>query len=927
MKRILFVLLVLGAAMSSKAQHALQIDDAAGRYGIIQSNPLWPIGTTVFQLPPTGGTLIVAPPPGTPALVWLTDATGNTLTGGSSTTTNERFGSFNNYDVIMMANNAEKMRLIAGGGVSFTNAALGINGLSYNWPAIHGAGIRVLSNDGAGNLSWTTGYVTSVAGTANQVLVNGGTAAQTGAVTLSAPQNIHTGASPVFVGMQLTGLTASRNVRTDASSNLTTGAINLAGGVNEVTGVLPIANGGTNSGTALNNNRIMVSSGGAIVEAAALTNGQLLIGSTGVAPVAATLTGTANQVNVVTGAGSITLSTPQNIHTGASPTFVGATLTGIGGLGVVHSSAGGVLSSSPVVLTSEVSGVLPIANGGTNSGTALAGSSIMISNGTQIVQGPAGTTTTVLHGNAGGAPTYGAVSLTADVSGVLPIANGGTNSGTALNNNRIMVSSGGAIVEAAALTNGQLLIGSTGVAPVAAAITGTANRVTVTNGAGTITLSGPQDIHTGASPTFVGATLTGLTASRIVRTTAGSALTTGAVALNGGATEVTGVLPIANGGTNSGTALNNNRIMVSSGGAIVEAAALTNGQLLIGSTGVAPVAATLTGTANQVNVVTGAGSITLSTPQNIHTGASPTFVGMNLSGLTANRFVRTDGSNNLVSAATVNLTGASEVTGVLPVANGGTGLNASTVTAGQILIGHDANNNFSLATITAGSGINVTNGDGTITISATATGTTGNAAFMTAGAHAWIVPVGVTAVKVVMFGAGGGGGGGGRDQEVGGSQGGSGQGGGGGAYLDGIIAVTAGETLTINVGTGGTAGTASTNVSPDGGNGGNGGQSDIDGSVSGANIVVAVGGEGGEGGERSSIGGDGGSANGAGGAATDQPYSHTSGGADGTSGGNDGGAIGTNPENGGDGGIGGVGSGTNGAAGVAGTAGRVFISW
>lgn len=35
----------------------------------------------------------------------------------------------------------------------------------------------------------------------------------------------------------------------------------------------------------------------------------------------------------------------------------------------------------------------------------------------------AGTTTTVLHGNAGGAPTFGAVSLSADVTGLLPSAN------------------------------------------------------------------------------------------------------------------------------------------------------------------------------------------------------------------------------------------------------------------------------------------------------------------------------------------------------------------------------------------------------------------------------------------------------------------------------------------------------------------------
>lgn len=42
----------------------------------------------------------------------------------------------------------------------------------------------------------------------------------------------------------------------------------------------------------------------------------------------------------------------------------------------------------------------------------------------------AGTSTQVLHGNSGGAPTWGAVSLTADVSGTLPIANGGTGSTT-----------------------------------------------------------------------------------------------------------------------------------------------------------------------------------------------------------------------------------------------------------------------------------------------------------------------------------------------------------------------------------------------------------------------------------------------------------------------------------------------------------------
>jgi hypothetical protein len=73
-------------------------------------------------------------------------------------------------------------------------------------------------------------------------------------------------------------------------------------------------------------------------------------------------------------------------------------------------------------------------------------------------------------------------------AGTLAIARGGTNSATALNSSRIMISTAGAIVEAAALTNGQLLIGSTGAAPAAAALTA-GTGITVTNGAGTITVA------------------------------------------------------------------------------------------------------------------------------------------------------------------------------------------------------------------------------------------------------------------------------------------------------------------------------------------------------------------------------------------------------------------------------------------------------
>ena len=85
-------------------------------------------------------------------------------------------------------------------------------------------------------------------------------------------------------------------------------------------------------------------------------------------------------------------------------------------------------------------------------------------------------------------------SLSTIPTGILPVANGGTNSSTTLNNNRIMVSSAGSIKEASALTDGQLLIGVTGGAPVAANLTA-GNGITITNTAGAITIASTPTIQ------------------------------------------------------------------------------------------------------------------------------------------------------------------------------------------------------------------------------------------------------------------------------------------------------------------------------------------------------------------------------------------------------------------------------------------------
>lgn len=287
--------------------------------------------------------------------------------------------------------------------------------------------------------------------------------------------------------------------------------------------------------------------------------------------------------------------------------------------------------------------------GGTGITSYAAGDLLYGTAGSALTKLTAGTATQVLH--SGATPSWGAVSLTADVAGTLPIANGGTNSATALNNNRIMVSSGGAIVEAAALTNGQLLIGSTGAAPVAASITGTANRVTVAVGAGTITLSGPQDIATTSTPTFASEFLTATTNQLVLGTTNTTTISATAPAASS-------VYTIPDVGTSA------NFVMTA------------GNQTIAGNK-------TLSGTTN-------------------------------LSSLTASLPLVLDASKNIV-AQQVNLT--TQVQNVLPIANGGTAL-STTPTNGQLLIGNGTN--YTLSTITAGAGVTVVNGSGTITISSSA---------------------------------------------------------------------------------------------------------------------------------------------------------------------------------------------------------------
>jgi len=109
-------------------------------------------------------------------------------------------------------------------------------------------------------------------------------------------------------------------------------------------------------------------------------------------------------------------------------------------------------------------------------------------------------------------------------------------------------------------------------------------------------------------------------------------------------------LAVADGGTGVSTFTDGGVLLGSGTDAITATAVLSNGQLLIGDNSGDPTLGTLTGTTNQITVTNGAGSITLSLPQSIHTDADVEFDSVTLDDLTATRLVATDGSKKLVSS-------------------------------------------------------------------------------------------------------------------------------------------------------------------------------------------------------------------------------------------------------------------------------------
>ena len=97
------------------------------------------------------------------------------------------------------------------------------------------------------------------------------------------------------------------------------------------------------------------------------------------------------------------------------------------GNALISGGVGAAPAWGKIGLTTHISGVLPVANGGTNISSYAVGDLIYASGTTTLASlADVATGNALISGGVGVAPSWGKIGLTTHVSGTLPVANGGT---------------------------------------------------------------------------------------------------------------------------------------------------------------------------------------------------------------------------------------------------------------------------------------------------------------------------------------------------------------------------------------------------------------------------------------------------------------------------------------------------------------------
>lgn len=482
-------------------------------------------------------------------------------------------------------------------------------------------------------------------------------------IVFSIPQSVRPETVPTFAGLslvngntyqnQILGSNASGNIVVHTvvlADNLTstlpvknggTGNISLPAGLvrfdgnkfisgantislaAETGGQLPAANGGTGIGSYTAGDFFAASSNTELGKAT-LLNGYTIIGKTGSMPVASNISGTSSQVNIGLGYGSITLSLPQSINKAAIPAFSGLTLTSLNGF-VKGNGANELTAQQKISLTSDIAGLLSIANGGTGVNGSSFGNGIIRSNGIRLEN-------SLIALNSAG-----------DVENVLAIANGGLGTNLYGNTSGILRIDGNASVSKAVLN------------------------------------SDSQDLQTG---TVLGISNGGTGLSTLpagVLHSNGSSLSSSAVKLN---SEVSGTLPISNGGTGINF-INPNMVLATDSRGNLSAFSLTNYSLLGGkSQNIDSI--TLTAINNGTEVLKLSNNeLRVKFIQDLSASGSPVFAGLSLTDPNTLGGILFANSSGIISTRTLVITDYITGTAVLSVAKGGTG--RAQMSAGPII--------------------------------------------------------------------------------------------------------------------------------------------------------------------------------------------------------------------------------------------------
>jgi len=351
------------------------------------------------------------------------------------------------------------------------------------------------------------------------------------------------------------------------------------------------------------NKTITVSAGGALSGGGDLTTNRTISLNTIHSGFSATGGSTTIPIITVDSYGRVTNLTGQSITYGTgtlqSITFdvsnTGLTINGNASNATVNGSSG----------TFTLAGVLQADNGGTGLSTYAQGTMLYAGsvNPTALTPLPLTASKVLLSGAS--APSWGSLPLnnSSYVTGTLAVGNGGTGLTSYAIGDIVYASAAGTLAGLPTGTVGQLLIGQgAATAPAWKTVTSSGD-VTGLTAAGAFTVGKIN----GATVPAAGS----LTTGHVLQVNGASALTYGAINLGGGTNYVTGILPIARGGTGTSTAPTATQVLLGKSDGTYELRTFAPGtnttvdtttpnQIKINASFTAPVTS-VSGTANQIN--------------------------------------------------------------------------------------------------------------------------------------------------------------------------------------------------------------------------------------------------------------------------------------------------------------------------------------